>query len=172
MIKVTPELISVNYTPGREGAYPVDAIVIHVTQGSAASVRSWFNDPSANASTHYMVTRAGGIVQFVREQDKAWGNGRKNRPTSALVLERINTNPNDWTISIEHEGTGKEELTDIQRIASVWLIRDIARRNPRIGLNRRQILRHQEIFSLKTCPGKISVDRLVQEALAAGPLCP
>lgn len=160
---VTPNFITVNFQRGRKGAFPVDTIVIHVTQGSAASVRAWFKNPAAQASTHYMVTRTGGIDQFVREADTAWGNGRVHNPKAQVVKDRVGSNPNWWTISIEHEGTGLHDLTDPQRESSLWLMRDIRTRNHRIVFNRQHILRHDEIFALKSCPGAIDVDRLVRE---------
>lgn len=169
-MKISSELLTVNFARGRKGAYPPDCITIHVTQGSASAVRSWFNNPQAQVSSHYMVTRKGDIVQFVREEDTAWTNGRVDHPTAPIVLERITTNPNNWTVSIECEGTGKEELTDPQRGSVLFLIKDIAARR-RIPLSRRHIIRHQEIYSLKTCPGVISVDRLVKEANGI-PVCP
>lgn len=162
-MNIIKDFITVNYQKGRKGAFSVDRIVVHVTQGSAASVRAWFKNPAAQASTHYMVTRVGEIVQFVREEDTAWGNGRVDHPTAQVVKDRVGSNPNWWTISIEHEGTGRFDLTDAQRKASLWLMRDIKKRHHRITFDRQHILRHHEIFSLKTCPGAIDVDRLVRE---------
>lgn len=162
-MKISSELLTINFSKGRKGIYPPDVITIHVTEGKASSVRSWFKNPDASVSSHYMVQRDGAIVQFVREEDTAWCNGRVNAPTAAIVKERLKTNPNHWTVSIENEGTGKEELSDLQRNSLLFLIKDIATRRD-IPINRRHILRHQEIFSLKTCPGVISVDRLVREA--------
>lgn len=167
---ISSELLKINFTKGRKGVYPPDCVTIHVTQGSAASVRAWFNNPAAKVSSHYLVTRKGDIVNFVKEEDTAWCNGRVDRPTAALVVQRISTNPNDWTISIEHEGSGLEELTDPQRGSSLMLIKDICARRG-IPMDRRHIVRHQEIYRLKSCPGVISVDRLVKEANGI-PVCP
>lgn len=143
----------------------IDAIVIHVTEGSADAVRSWFNAPEAKVSAHYMVTTAGEIVQFVHEADTAWHAGRVDHPTAEIVGEHKGRNPNDWTIGIEHEGDGSHELTEPQRAASIALIRDICQRR-HIPLDRHNIVGHREIYSLKTCPGAIDVDRLVAEAVA------
>jgi N-acetyl-anhydromuramyl-L-alanine amidase AmpD len=137
--------------------------VIHVTEGDERSVRAWFHDPAANVSAHYMVTKAGEVVHFVHEYDTAWANGRVDHPTAKMVLERAPSNPNNWTISIEHEGNGKEELTTPQRAASLALIRDIQTRHHLILSDRRHIVGHHEIYSLKPCPGAISVDRIVNE---------
>lgn len=162
-MRIIPDFITVNYQKGRKGAFPVDRIVIHVTEGNAISVRHWFKNPAAQASTHYLVTRAGEIYQFVREEDTAWGNGRVDKPKAQVVKDREGSNPNWWTISIEHEGTGLHDLTDAQRKASLWLMRDIQKRHHRITFDRAHVIRHNEIFSLKSCPGAIDVDRLVRE---------
>jgi N-acetylmuramoyl-L-alanine amidase CwlA len=170
---ITRSLISVNFSRGVVKPRAVDQITIHVTEGSAASVRSWFNNPEAKASAHYQVTRAGGIEQFVDEDDIAWHNGRVFEPRAPLVLERPGVNPNLFSIGIEHEGTGRDELTDAQRIASQWLIRDIASRR-RIPITRRHVVGHHEVFAKKTCPGVINVDRLVRESAGelADPFAP
>lgn len=162
-MRLETALLKINHTKGRRSKHPIDVIVIHVTEGSAAGVRSWFKNPRAKVSAHYMVQRDGAIVQFVREEDTAWHAGRIHRASAAIVKERAGSNPNGWSVGIEHEGTGKDELTGAQRVASVYLIRDIAKRYS-IPLDRRHIIGHREIFKSKTCPGAISVDRLVREA--------
>lgn len=157
-----------NWRKGRRlpAGMTVDVVVEHVTEGTAASARSWFNDPASDASTHYMVTRAGDVEQFVDEDDTAFGNGKIVRPTAAIVLERPGMNPNAYSISIEHEGTGRDELAPEQREATIELQADIARRRG-IPINRRHFLRHNEIRADKACPGGIDVDRLVRAIAAA-----
>jgi N-acetylmuramoyl-L-alanine amidase CwlA len=158
-----------NYSKGRKlpQGMEVDQITIHVTEGTAASARSWFNDPRADVSAHYLVNKNGTIDQFVDERDTAQHNGFVDRPTAPLVLLRPGVNPNVWSIGIEHEGRGNEELTPAQRAASTWLISDICRRRPAIKLDRRHIVGHHEVRAGKTCPGKINVDALVA-AVTAG----
>lgn len=162
-MNVIQDFLPINFAKGRKGAYPPDCIVIHVTEGGAESVRAWFRNPDAKVSSHYLTTKKGAIYQFVRETDTAWANGRVAHPTAELVINRPSANPNWWTISIENEGSGTEELTTPQRKALMWLIRDIQSRNHRITSDRRHILGHREIYALKTCPGAISVDRIVQD---------
>lgn len=166
-MRVIRSLLPINYRRGRESAFPVDVIVIHVTEGSANATRAWFNDPDSSVSAHYLVRTDGVVEQFVSEDDTAWANGRVHAPTAQLVLDRAPANPNRWTISIEHEGDGTHELTEPQRAASVELIRDICARRS-IPIDRDHIIGHHEIYSLKTCPGAINVDRLVFEASGAG----
>lgn len=162
-MNIIQDFLPINFTKGRKGPYLPDALVIHVTEGNAESVRAWFKNPDAKVSSHYLTTKKGAIYQFVRETDTAWANGRVANPTAELVLARPSANPNSWTISIENEGNGLEELTTPQRKALMWLIRDIQSRNHRITSDRRHILGHREIYSLKSCPGRISVDRIVAD---------
>jgi N-acetylmuramoyl-L-alanine amidase len=162
-MNIIEDILPLNFHEGRKGAFPVNCIVIHVTEGDYRSVRSWFKDPAANVSAHYMVTKTGDVYHFVHENDTAWANGRVDHPTAALVLERPGSNPNDWTISIENEGDGTHELTDPQRASLYELIRGIQKRHYRITTDRKHIVGHHEIYSLKTCPGAISVDRIVNE---------
>ncbi|WP_336207385.1 golvesin C-terminal-like domain-containing protein [Nonomuraea sp. LPB2021202275-12-8] len=75
----------------RETSYNIDRVVIHVTQGSYAGTISWFQNPSANVSAHYVVKSSNGaITQMVRDKDVAWHAG--------------NSSYNNRSIGIEHEG--------------------------------------------------------------------
>ncbi len=156
-------LAGVNFAYGRgECPYPIDAITIHVTEGSAASVRSWFANPGAQVSAHYLVTKAGAVEQFVDEDDKAFHAGQLVRPTAPLVLARQPWSPNSWAIGVECEGSGTEELTDAQRTALYSLLVDIIQRRG-IPVDREHIFGHREVKASKTCPGKIDVDRIVAD---------
>jgi N-acetylmuramoyl-L-alanine amidase len=69
-----------NYTPGR-GGNPIDLIVIHYTaSGSAEGTISWFKNPRARVSAHYLVGKDGTIYQLVRDEDTAWHAGIPPRP--------------------------------------------------------------------------------------------
>jgi hypothetical protein len=150
-----------NFAQGRQGHDP-DVIVIHVTQGTEAGTRQWFNDPRSGVSTHYHLTKDADVDQFVDEDDTAFGNGKRVNPTAPIVLERPRVNPNLYTISIEHEGNGRVDLNDAQFSNSVSLICDIIARRPKIKPTRRHIIRHDEIRDDKACPGKIDVDAIVE----------
>ncbi|MBV1854858.1 N-acetylmuramoyl-L-alanine amidase [Catellatospora tritici] len=76
-----------NYAAGRSAA--ITTVVIHVMQGSYAGAISWFQNPSAGVSAHYLVRSSDGdITQMVREEDTAY------HARSA----------NSYGIGIEHEG--------------------------------------------------------------------
>lgn len=67
----------------------VSAVVIHTAQGSYAGTISWFKNPSANVSAHYVIRSSDGqVTQMVRNANKAWHVG----------------NHNGYTLGIEHEG--------------------------------------------------------------------
>ena len=81
-----------NYTASnRPTAYPVDYVVIHVTQETYASTLSIFQNPKKKVSAHYLVRSADGhVAQCVREANIAWHAG--------------NWDYNTRSIGIEHEG--------------------------------------------------------------------
>lgn len=163
-MEIVQDLITVNnFMVGRKGWTP-DRIGIHVTEGSENATESWFDNESSDVSSHFIVSKAGGIKQEVLMKDTAWTQGRVNNPTAKIVLARTNVNPNYYFVSIEHEGNGLEDLTDAQRNASAWLINYIRSVYPRIQLDRDFIIGHHEVYSLKTCPGKIDIDKLIAVA--------
>ncbi|WP_326607691.1 N-acetylmuramoyl-L-alanine amidase [Streptomyces sp. NBC_01799] len=87
----TPASIA-NYTAStRPSAYPVQYVIIHVTQEIFSDAIGIFQNPAKQVSTHYVVRSADGyIAQCVREQDIAWHAG--------------NWDYNTCSVGIEHEG--------------------------------------------------------------------
>ncbi|MEU9510067.1 N-acetylmuramoyl-L-alanine amidase, partial [Micromonospora sp. NPDC048170] len=76
-----------NYAAGRSSR--ITTVVVHVTQGSYAGTVSWFQNPSAGVSAHYVVKSSNGeITQMVREGDTAY-HARSANP---------------YSVGIEHEG--------------------------------------------------------------------
>ena len=76
-----------NYQAGRSAR--ITTVVVHVTQGSYAGTVSWFQNPSAGVSAHYVVKSSNGeITQMVREGDTAY-HARSANP---------------YAVGIEHEG--------------------------------------------------------------------
>ncbi|MBB4942016.1 hypothetical protein FHR32_006402 [Streptosporangium album] len=109
----------------------IDRIVIHVTQGSYAGTISWFQNPAAQVSAHYVVRSSDGdITQMVREKDRAWHAG----------------NYNSRSVGIEHEGyvDNASWFTDAMYRASAALTRNIADRYG-IPKDRAHIVGHVEV---------------------------
>ncbi len=64
---------SSNFAVGRTAA--IDTVVIHTTQGTYAGTISWFQDPAAQVSSHFVVPRTAmtpALTQMVQVQDTAW----------------------------------------------------------------------------------------------------
>ncbi|WP_433414071.1 N-acetylmuramoyl-L-alanine amidase [Microtetraspora malaysiensis] len=125
---------SSNYTASsRPSAYAIDRVVIHVTQGSYAGSISWFQNPSAQVSAHYVVKSSNGeITQMVREKDVAWHAGSWSYNTRS--------------IGIEHEGYISEAswFTDAMYRASAALTRAICDKYG-IPKDRAHIIGHNEV---------------------------
>ncbi|MCX5088557.1 N-acetylmuramoyl-L-alanine amidase [Streptomyces sp. NBC_00365] len=84
--------ITSNYTASaRPTAYPLDYVIIHVTQETYPKTVSIFQNPEKKVSAHYLVRSADGhVAQCVKERDIAWHAG--------------NWDYNTRSIGIEHEG--------------------------------------------------------------------
>jgi N-acetyl-anhydromuramyl-L-alanine amidase AmpD len=56
------------------GTRAINRIVIHITDGQPklSGTVSWFQNPSARVSSHYIVGRDGEVVQMVKHNDVAW----------------------------------------------------------------------------------------------------
>jgi hypothetical protein len=79
-----------NFTKAHRSVQSIDRIVVHVTEGSFWGSVRWLKSPRAHASSHYVISRSGRIVQLVHLSDIAWHAGYW--PT------------NEQSVGIEHEG--------------------------------------------------------------------
>ena len=121
-----------NFTPSHRAPESIEKIVVHVTEGAFWGSVQWLKNPRAHASSHYVVSRRGRIVQLVHLSDIAWHAG--------------NWNVNTQSVGIEHEGFtyGPGGFTDAQYRASARLTAWIARR-ALLPINRRTIIGHAEV---------------------------
>jgi len=126
-----------NYTNSNRGAGRIDKIVIHVVQGSYSSAINWFQDPDANVSAHYVVSRRGRVAQCVRNRDIAWHAGHWKT--------------NVKSIGIEHEGyiSNPRWFTPRMYRSSARLAAYLSRRFD-IPVDRRHIIGHNQVPG---CPG-------------------
>ncbi|MEV5428201.1 N-acetylmuramoyl-L-alanine amidase [Streptomyces sp. NPDC052701] len=118
-----------NYTAGRSSA--VTTVVLHVTQGSYAGAISWFKDPAAKVSAHYVIRSSDGqVTQTVRERDTAW-HARSANP---------------YSVGIEHEGyvSTPSWFTDSMYRSSAALTRHLTDRYG-IPRDRAHIVGHSEV---------------------------
>ena len=143
-------------------------LVYHETDGTADSTFKTFTNPATEVSAHFLILRLGETWQFVDPDECAYGNGIIWQPTSELVLERLPNIPklygvNDFTISIEHESVD-DTFTEEQYQASAKLT-DYLTKLYDIPLDRKHLIRHNEIRKSKSCPGKLNVDRIIRMVL-------
>ncbi|GAA3441649.1 N-acetylmuramoyl-L-alanine amidase [Planomonospora venezuelensis] len=125
---------SSNYTTAdRPSSRKIDKVVVHVTQGSYAGAISWFQNPAAKVSAHYVIKSSNGAVtQMVRHKDVAWHAG--------------NSDYNHRSIGIEHEGyVGNAAwFTDAMYRASAALTRHLCEKYG-IPKDRKHIIAHKEV---------------------------
>lgn len=159
-----------NFGVGRFAGQKPEIIVIHIMDGTLVGTDSWFANPASQVSAHYGIGQNGEIHQYVREEDTAWHAGRVQNPT--FKLYKPNTNPNGYTIGIEHEGNATSVWSEAMKKASAELIKAIATRW-NIPIDRDHIIGHYQIFAGKpNCPAvnKGIIDELIQ--LAGGAPAP
>ncbi|MGZ4135480.1 MAG: N-acetylmuramoyl-L-alanine amidase [Tumebacillaceae bacterium] len=137
----TPDEPGVIWNPAYSGNYqassrptsaPINYVVIHDTEGSYSGTISWFQDPTAQVSAHYVVRSSDGqITQMVQEKDIAWH------------ARSFNTN----AIGVEHEGYESQTgwYTDAMYQKSAKLVHDICVRY-NIPMDRDHILAHSELW--------------------------
>ncbi|WP_328694720.1 N-acetylmuramoyl-L-alanine amidase [Streptomyces sp. NBC_00342] len=123
-----------NYTVStRPSAYPVQYVIIHVTQETFSDAVAIFQNPAKQVSTHYVVRSVDGYIdQCVREQNIAWHAG--------------NWDYNTRSIGIEHEGyvDQPEYFTDAMYEKSALLTASVCDRYG-IPKDRAHILGHVQV---------------------------
>ncbi|MDJ1132948.1 N-acetylmuramoyl-L-alanine amidase [Streptomyces iconiensis] len=124
-----------NYTvANRPSQYPVEYVVIHVTQTTYADALAIFQNPAKKVSAHYVLRSADGhAAQMVREKDVAWHAG--------------NWDYNTRSVGIEHEGWIDEPgkwFTDAMYEASAALTANVCDRHG-IPKDRAHIIGHNEV---------------------------
>ncbi|MDI1463471.1 N-acetylmuramoyl-L-alanine amidase [Catellatospora sp. KI3] len=122
-----------NYTDAnRESDYNINYVVIHTVQGSYSSAINWFQNPSAQVSAHYVVSKTGAVTQMVRESDIAWHAG--------------NWTYNTQSIGIEHEGYVEQDgwYTEQMYQASAAIVRSVTSKYG-IPRDRAHIIGHNEV---------------------------
>lgn len=128
-----------NFLPS-SGVRTIDKVVIHITDGGAninGTIR-WFQDPTAQVSSHYVVGQDGEVVQMVANNDVAY-HAR---------------GANSSSIGIEHVANTRGLVpTEAQYCASAALVRWLCETYG-VPMDRQHILGHREaVTTSKTCPG-------------------
>ena len=149
-MKIIQKLLTVNHRKGRiynNTKYKSIGICNHISVGLRGSVTNWFNNPNSQSSYHYLVCKNGDIIQFVRDEDTAWSQGIVNKPTAKIYFDNGRINPNWYLISISHEVTSTEALTEEQYQSSLWLHNELINKY-NIPITREFIIGHFELDSV------------------------
>jgi N-acetyl-anhydromuramyl-L-alanine amidase AmpD len=124
------------------GTRTINRIVIHITDGGGKlnGTVSWFKDPSARVSAHYIVGQDGEVVQMVKHNDVAWHASSANG--DSIGIEHEARSPHEWDRKLGHTDPGLMP-TDQQYCASAalvsWLCNEF-----NLPLDRTHILGHSE----------------------------
>lgn len=160
-----------NFREGRPAGLEVEAIVIHLIDGSQAGADATFLDNNLQLcrSAHYSIGQAGEIHQYVKESDTACHAGKIYQPAWQGLKKMADgsfINPNYYTIGIEHEGRPNDPWSDAMYAASAALLGAISQRFPKLKrLTLDNVVMHRAIRADKSCPGfKAGLGRLIREA--------
>lgn len=105
----------------------IDTLVIHDTETpgvtEARAIVNWFRHPRSLVSAHYIIGKAGELVQCVPDERRAWHAG----PSQFNGREKVN----DFSIGIElvNAQTGKDPFTEAQYRTLALLTVDLMRRH-------------------------------------------
>lgn len=147
---IQKKAVAGNWHRGPEPPRGVTAVSIHVAVGTEQSVDSWFANPSADVSAHFLIGFDGELRQYVGIHDIANAQGIVDRPTWKGLR---GSNPNAYLVSIEHEGNGTAPWPEAQLLTSTllagWLFQRFKLEPVPINLPL-----HSEIRAAKPfCPG-------------------
>ena len=127
---------------------PIAMIILHSTAGTYESSISYFNNPKAGTSAHYIIANDGRLAGMLEEYNVAFHSG------SYEVNRR--------SIGIEHEGYSGMVRKDSEYTMSAKLVADICKFY-NIPCNRDTVKPHREIVPT-ACPTDLDIDRIIREA--------
>lgn len=93
-----------NFT--NNGQEKVLGVVVHIMDGTLEGSEAWFNNSSAQASSHFGTGKDGELRQWVDTADRAWAQAAGNRDH----------------LSVENEGHGGDSLTSAQIEANAQVL--------------------------------------------------
>lgn len=144
----------IEYSPNcwadRKGA-KIEAIVIHITDGSIESAINTVMNPASQVSYHGIIDNKGHYYDIVPDEKGAWHAGRVINP--AWARAQNGQNPNEYTLGIALAKTEKEEITLQQYIGLIMYIKSKCEEY-NIPIDKKHVVPHNWIHRGKTCPGK------------------
>lgn len=120
--------------------YDKTVLMIHKTLGLMPWTLKWLQNPQAQVSAQYIITKTGIIYQLVQNKDMAWHAGRVNNPSARgkRVMLKTNwgsyVNPNKYCIGVENEALINDTWTKPQLKANIWLFKQL-RDDPNVAFD-------------------------------------
>ena len=138
----------------------ITTIVVHATANSTLiGVISWFQNPTAYVSAHYVISKDGKIVQMVKDGDRAWHAGKSEwRGVSSV---------NDYGLGIElvNLNDGQDPYPEAQYQSLIKLCQALVHK---YDIPTEDIVGHYQISpGRKTDPRGLDLNQL-RQAVAAG----
>ncbi|MCI1730111.1 MAG: N-acetylmuramoyl-L-alanine amidase [Chiayiivirga sp.] len=100
------------------------AVIMHTMEGSYAGAISWFKNPSAQVSAHYLLRKSDGqITQMVREYHQAWHAAYHNYYTIGLEHDGYASDPGNWSSAMVNASARLVRSICVRRgvnCASAW----------------------------------------------------
>ncbi|WP_448318117.1 N-acetylmuramoyl-L-alanine amidase [Streptomyces sp. CO7] len=92
----------------RPDDYPVELVVVHITQCEYRTAVMVFKDPAHQAAAHYIVDRDGHVTQMIRELDVAYHAGNRDYNERSVGIEHVGfvDRPQDFTAAM-YEGSAR-----------------------------------------------------------------
>jgi N-acetyl-anhydromuramyl-L-alanine amidase AmpD len=138
------------------GTRTINRIVIHITDGQPKlnGTVSWFKNPSAGVSAHYVVGQDGEVVQMVKHNDIAWHASSANG--DSIGIEHVARSPHEWDRKLGHTDPGMMP-TDAQYCGSAALVNWLCTQF-NLPMDRDHVLGHSEADPKTThtdCPNAV-----------------
>jgi len=128
-----------NYSSRPGGISAIDMVVIHTTEGSYDGAISWFRNPGAEVSAHYVLRKSDGeVTQMVSDHKRAWHAGGANNRSIGIEHEGSAANASTWT----------PPLLESSARLSAWLSETYD-----IPIDRTHFVGHSEVAGGKVDPG-------------------
>ncbi len=125
------ELIKIPAHPSNRssrGGVKPRMIVLHYTAGGGDGAISWFQNPKANASAHYVVKRDGLVVEMADVIHSCWHAGQRGKRGSEIK-------PNRSSIGIEIANWGEVHLIGGRYLTWIYFDKSISGSGPAIPKN-------------------------------------
>jgi N-acetyl-anhydromuramyl-L-alanine amidase AmpD len=138
------------------GTRSINRIVIHITDGQPKlnGTVSWFQNPTARVSAHYIVGQDGEVVQMVKHNDVAWHASSANG--DSIGIEHVARSPHEWDKKLGHADPGMMP-TDQQYCSSAALVNWLCNQF-NLPMDRTHVLGHSEADPQTThtdCPNAV-----------------